>query len=77
MQDLVSARLSDGFSAFARSETFDVILANLPGRSETAADFVVATQWDTGLRLHTTLWHSASDRIRGISSTYAPLRPRA
>jgi len=64
MQALIKPRLSDGFSAFADSEKFDVILANLPGRSETAADVVEAAQWDSEFRLHKSFFEEAPAHLR-------------
>jgi release factor glutamine methyltransferase len=52
MEDRIEVRLLDGFSAIATTEKFDVILANLPGRNETAANLVEAAQWDSGFRTH-------------------------
>lgn len=52
LQDIVEARLSDGFSAVAASETFDLMIANLPGRNEAATDLVEAAQWDSGFETH-------------------------
>lgn len=59
MQDAIQVRLSDGFSAIAATEKFDVITANLPGRNETAGDVVEAAQWDSGFRTHKSFFAQA------------------
>ena len=52
LSDRIDVRLSDGLAALRADEVFDVIIANLPGRSADAQDLVEAAQWDSGLRTH-------------------------
>lgn len=64
LQEALEVRLSDGFSAIAASEKFDLIIANLPGRNETAEDVVAAAQWDTGFRTHESFFAQAPDHLK-------------
>ncbi len=52
LQDSIAVRLSDGFAAIAKTESFATIIANLPGRNEGARDAVEAAQWDSGFKTH-------------------------
>ncbi len=49
---IIDVRLSDLFQALKPNEKFDVIAANLPFRNKRARDFVEASMWDTGFRVH-------------------------
>jgi release factor glutamine methyltransferase len=64
LEDAIQVRLSDGFSAIAVTEQFDLIVANLPGRNRAAADLVQAAQWDSGFRAHKALFAGAKHRLR-------------
>lgn len=61
--DRIEVRLSDGFSAIGVNEGFDLIIANLPGRNETAPDLVAAAQWDTDFRTHKAFFSAAPDHL--------------
>lgn len=47
---IIEARESDGLSAVGPHETFDFVIANLPGRALQAGDHVEGAQWDEGFR---------------------------
>jgi len=63
MKNSIDVRVSDGFSAISGTEMFDLILANLPGRSATAGDVVEAAQWDTGFRTHQSFFSDAPSHL--------------
>lgn len=66
----VDVRSGHVFSSIAPSESFDVILANLPGRNKTADDDTAAAQWDTGFRAHKALFAGARAHLRAGGSIY-------
>ena len=59
VEALVEARLSDGFAAVRPAERFDLIVANLPGRNQMAADLLAASQWDSGFKTHKAFFAAA------------------
>ena len=56
LQSQIEVRLSDGFKCVDQHARFDLIVANLPGRSAKAIDAVEAAQWDTGFATHKHLY---------------------
>ncbi len=52
LSDRMDVRLSDGLAALQSGEVFDLVIANLPGRSAEARDVVEGAQWDAGFRTH-------------------------
>ena len=52
LSHLVECRVSDVFDAVPREARFDLVAANLPGRSLEAPDLTAQAQWDTGFRTH-------------------------
>lgn len=68
--DRVDVREGDVFSTVAPSESFDVILANLPGRNKPAVDEISVAQWDTGFRAHRALFKGARRHLRPGGAIY-------
>lgn len=66
---VIEARVSDCFSAVEPVQ-FDLIVANLPGRCEVAADVVQAAQWDTDFRAHRDLFNSAKQYLKPGGSIF-------
>ena len=64
LRSRIDVRLGSGFDSVAESESFDVILANLPGRNKRADDETSAAQWDTEFRAHRALLAGAKSRLR-------------
>ena len=60
----VDVRLGSIFDNIIKSESFDVILANLPGRNKQAVDETSAAQWDTEFRTHKSLLSGARAHLR-------------
>lgn len=52
LSHLVECRVSDVFDAVPKGARFDLVAANLPGRSLAAPDLTAQAQWDTGFRTH-------------------------
>lgn len=63
-QNQIDVRLSDGFASIDRSEKFDLIIANLPGRSAAARDVVEAAQWDSGFQTHKSFFSQAPAHLK-------------
>jgi release factor glutamine methyltransferase len=70
LADRVEVRASNVFSSIAPSESFDIILANLPGRNKAAVDDTSAAQWDTEFRAHRALFEGARTHLRPGGSIY-------
>jgi methylase of polypeptide subunit release factors len=68
--DRIEVRASNVFSSIAPSESFDIILANLPGRNKAAVDDTSATQWDTDFRAHRAMFEGARTHLRPGGSIY-------
>ena len=66
----VDVRSGSGFTSVSPSESFDIILANLPGRNKTAADDTSAAQWDTEFRAHKALFAGARAHLRPGGTIY-------
>jgi len=66
----VDVRAGHVFSSITPSESFDVILANLPGRNKAAGDDTSAAQWDTGFGAHKALFAGARSHLRLGGSIY-------
>ena len=64
LDSVVDVRAGDAFSSVASSESFDIILANLPGRNKAANDDTSAAQWDTDFRAHKALFAGARAHLR-------------
>lgn len=60
----VDVRTGHVFSSITQSETFDIILANLPCRNKAAHDDTSAAQWDTEFRAHRALFAEARTHLR-------------
>jgi 16S rRNA G1207 methylase RsmC len=60
----IEVRTSHVFSSIAPSESFDIILANLPGRNKAAVDDTSAAQWDTNFKAHRALFEGARTHLR-------------
>jgi release factor glutamine methyltransferase len=70
LADRIEVRTGDVFSSIAPSESFDIILANLPGRNKAAVDDTSAAQWDTDFRAHRALFEGARTRLRAGGAIY-------
>jgi len=66
----VDVRTGDAFSCVGSSESFDIILANLPGRNKTADNDTSAAQWDTEFRAHKALFAGARAHLRPGGTIY-------
>lgn len=66
----VNVRAGHVFSSITQSETFDIILANLPGRNKAALDDTSAAQWDTEYRAHRALFAEARTHLRPGGAIY-------
>ena len=66
----IDVRLGSGFDSISKSESFDVILANLPGRNKRADDETSAAQWDTEFRAHRSLLVGAKTHLRSNGRIY-------
>ena len=64
LEDRVDVRSGHVFASLAPSESFDLILANLPGRNKTASDDTSAAQWDTGFEAHKALFAGARAHLK-------------
>ena len=64
LADHIEVRTGNVFSSIAPSESFDIILANLPGRNKAAVDDTSAAQWDTDFRAHRALFEGARSHLR-------------
>ena len=60
----IEVRTGHVFSSIAPSESFDIIIANLPGRNRAAIDDTSAAQWDTDFRAHRALFEGARTYLR-------------
>ena len=60
----VEVRAGHVFSSITKSETFDIIVANLPGRNKAAHDDTSAAQWDTEYRAHQALFAEGRTHLR-------------
>jgi release factor glutamine methyltransferase len=69
-EDRVDIRVSDVFSSVDPPESFDIILANLPGRNKVAVDDTSAAQWDTEFRAHRALFVGARTHLRAGGAMY-------
>lgn len=70
LADRIEVRTGDVFSSIAPSESFDIILANLPGRNKAAVDDTSAAQWDTDFRAHRALFEGARTHLRTGGTIY-------
>jgi methylase of polypeptide subunit release factors len=66
----IEVRHGHVFSSIAPSESFDIILANLPGRNKAAVDDISAAQWDTDFRAHRALFEGARAHLRPGGAIY-------
>lgn len=66
----VDVRAGHVFSSVTPSESFDIILANLPGRNKAADDDTSAAQWDTEFRAHRALFAGARTHLRPGGTIY-------
>jgi release factor glutamine methyltransferase len=66
----VDIRTGHVFSPITPSESFDIILANLPGRNKAAYDDTSAAQWDTEFRAHRALFVGAKTHLRSGGTIY-------
>ncbi len=64
LADRIEVRTGHVFSSIAPFESFDIILANLPGRNKTAVDYISAAQWDTEFGAHRALFEGARTHLR-------------
>lgn len=70
LADRIEVRASNMFSSVAPSESFGIILANLPGRNKASVDDISAAQWDTDFRAHRALFKGARTRLRPGGAIY-------
>lgn len=70
LADRIEVRASNMFSSIAPSESFDIILANLPGRNKASVDDTSAAQWDTDFRAHRALFEGARTHLRPGGAIY-------
>lgn len=70
LQGHVDVRAGHGFSSVDPTESFDIILANLPGRNKEAVDDTSAAQWDTEFRAHRALFAGALTHLRPGGTIY-------
>jgi 16S rRNA G1207 methylase RsmC len=70
LTDRIEVRTGDVFSSIAPTESFDIILANLPGRNKAAVDDTSAAQWDTDFRAHRALFEGARTHLRAGGAIY-------
>lgn len=68
--DCIEVRSGHMFSCISRFETFDLILANLPGRNKVAADDTAAAQWDTEFKAHRALFEGARNHLGPNGAIY-------
>jgi len=68
--DRIEVRNGNMFSCIGRTETFPVILANLPGRNKVATDDTAAAQWDTEFRAHRALFNGARRHLQASGAIY-------
>ena len=59
LHESIEVRNGNMFACIGRSESFPVILANLPARNKVASDDTAAAQWDTEFRAHRALFEGA------------------
>ncbi|GJL83474.1 MAG: hypothetical protein DHS20C01_31080 [marine bacterium B5-7] len=64
MENRVEVRSGNTFSCIAPAESFDIIIANLPGRNKPADDDASAAQWDTEFKAHKALFAGAKHHLR-------------
>ena len=70
LEDCVEVREGHVVTSIAPSESFEVILANLPGRNKVAVDETSAAQWGTGFRAHRALFEGAQRHLRPGGAIY-------
>ena len=70
LTDRIEIRTGDVFSSIAPTESFDIIVANLPGRNKAAVDDTSAAQWDTDFHAHRALFEGARTHLRTESAIY-------
>lgn len=63
LEDCIEVRSGNMFACISRFETFDLILANLPGRNKAAIDDMAAAQWDTEFKAHQALFENAARHL--------------
>jgi release factor glutamine methyltransferase len=66
----VDVRAGHVFSSISPHESFDIILANLPGRNKAASDDSSAAQWDTAFGAHKALFAGARAHLRPGGAIY-------
>jgi release factor glutamine methyltransferase len=66
----IEVRTGHVFLSIAPSESFDIILANLPSRNKAAVDDTSAAQWDTDFRAHRALFEGARTHLRPGGAIY-------
>jgi methylase of polypeptide subunit release factors len=66
----VDVRAGHVFSSIFPHESFDIILANLPGRNKAASDDSSAAQWDTAFGAHKALFAGARAHLRPGGAIY-------
>jgi methylase of polypeptide subunit release factors len=69
-EDRIEVRRSHVFSRITRPESFDIILANLPGRNKAAVDDTSVAQWDTNFQAHRALFEGARNHLRSGGAIY-------
>lgn len=70
LERCIEVRSGNMFACVSRFETFDMILANLPGRNKAATDDMAAAQWDTGFKAHRALFESAARHLTAVGAIY-------
>ena len=60
----IDTRTSDGLATLTDDEQFDFVIANLPGRSLEAVDFVEGAQWDGGYRVHKAFFTNIAKHLK-------------
>ena len=66
----IEVRSGNMFACVSRFETFDKILAHLPGRNKAAADDTEAAQWDTDFKAHRELFEGARKHLNRGGAIY-------
>ncbi|MEM7208674.1 MAG: tRNA (adenine(22)-N(1))-methyltransferase TrmK [Pseudomonadota bacterium] len=64
LKNRIQVRHGDIASTLRQAETFDVIIANLPGRNKKATSTIAAAQWDTDFKAHKALFAHSKSLLR-------------
>ena len=70
LEACIEVRSGNMFACISRFETFDMILANLPGRNKPATDDMAAAQWDTDFKAHCALFEGAARHLTSGGAIY-------